>query len=109
MKEGYEDFVKAVDDFCLDAFGVIPYREDRQDQYKAFWEKLGLGEYTQRLYIIVRDDVLNQAEEMEIDLSEHKDDETFWGMVQEYIEEGMELDWYVVVREAIRASLDGRE
>lgn len=103
----YEEFRAAVFKM-IDEVGPFYNSEKREVECRKLWERFGLQEYAERLYLLQRDDARGIAEAMGVDLDALEASgqlpDHFWEDVQSVIEHGFE-SWSEVVRTAIEHAL----
>jgi hypothetical protein len=63
MIKDYAEFREVIDEFCKKIYGVIPHDVDAESRCEALWERLSLRDYTEKLYILSREDVRMIAEQ----------------------------------------------
>jgi len=98
------DFVSQVFQWCKKNLGEFPEGE----RIEKLWERLNLKDYTERLFMLCRDDVINEAENLGIEIPrESLEDPIFWDKIQKGIEFGFEF-WTEVVGTALREAIDSK-
>ena len=111
----FEEFLEAIealiDEQCTDRppfywIGDSPVYPNREEGCRKVWDRLGLQDYVDRVYMLQRDDVRNTARnELGLDLDAIDLPEDFWHDVEKGIESGLSC-WSEIVRTAIEEALD---
>ena len=99
MAKYSEDFAGILFDWCAESLQDVPTTEQMQTLY----DRLGLKDYAERVYLLTRDDVFSVMEDNDLCLRCTKEDwpDAFWHDVTKRIEEGMGGCWYDAILAAV--------